>query len=133
MRFIPAIAALSLALTAGAAQASPRKDMPEEELAKVLEGRVAGEPRDCLDLMDARGTQIIDKTAIVYRSGKTLWVNRPRGGAETLDTWDVLVSKPFASQLCRMDIVHLYDSSSRMPTGFISLGQFVPYRKPKTD
>jgi hypothetical protein len=56
-------------------------------------------------------------------------VNRPRGGRESLDGWDTLVTKLHSSQLCSIDVVDLYDSSSRMQTGFVFLGEFVPYRK----
>ena len=43
----------------------------------------------------------------------------------------VMVDYPHGSQLCRMDIVELYDSGTRMPRGSISLGSFVPYVKVK--
>jgi hypothetical protein len=61
-----------------------------------------------------------------------IYVNRPRGGAEMLDDWDILVSKPFGSQLCTPEVVELLDSSTRMKSGFVNLGEFVPYRKIKT-
>ncbi len=113
----------------GPAEAAPRD--PEAQLARAVKGRVAGEPVNCINLRNVHGTQIIDDTAIVYDTGSTVYVNRPRGGAQLLDRWDVLVTKLHSSELCSIDIVHLYDSSSRMPSGFVSLGEFVPYRKPR--
>ena len=116
------IAALALAVPA---QANPR----EQELARTLEGRVAGEPVQCLRLSSLGSSQIVTDTAIIYSVGNTLYVNRPRGGASQLDKWDVLVTKTFAGQLCSSDIVELRDSSMGSLTGMVSLGEFVPYRK----
>jgi hypothetical protein len=80
-------------------------------------------------LRNVRSTRIIDRTAIVYQTGNTLYVNRPRNGASTLDRWDTLVTKTHSSRLCSIDVVQLYDTSSRMQTGFVFLGDFVPYRR----
>lgn len=119
------------ALIAGPAAASARENIPPEaELAKLLEGRVAGEPRDCIRLHAARGSTIIDETAIVYRIGSTLWVNRPEGGARSLDDDNILVTRLTGSRLCSIDTVELRDRSSYMYSGFVSLGEFVPYRRP---
>lgn len=108
-------------------------DKGAAELAKAVEGRVAGEPVRCLNLRDIRSTKIIDKTAIVYEgTGGVLYVNTPTAGARSLDKWDVLVTDTHSTQLCNVDIVRLYDSGSRMSTGFVNLGEFVPYRKAKS-
>jgi hypothetical protein len=128
---IPMILAAA-ALAAIPATASARERLaPEDQLAKLLEGRVAGEPQNCIPLSMARSSQVIDKTAIVYRVGSTLWVNRPEGGASSLDDDDILVTKLSGSQLCRIDAVQLHDRSSHMYSGFVSLGKFVPYRRVK--
>jgi hypothetical protein len=124
---LAATTVLSLAVTA---DARPRLS-PEAKLAKLLDGRVAGEPQDCIYLPSVHGTRIIDKTAIVYESGRTLWVNRPRSGASSLDDDDVLVTDLHGSgsQLCSIDIVRLHDRTSYFYSGFVGLGEFVPYRK----
>ena len=103
-------AAGAMALSGPAAVAKPKLS-GEEQLAKLLEGRVAGEPQDCISLSSARSSQIIDKTAIVYRVGSTLWVNRPKGGAESLDDDDILVTKTIGSQLCSIDPVELREAN----------------------
>lgn len=125
-------------LTAAALIAAPsaiarEKLAPEAQLEKLLEGRVAGEPQNCISLSATNSSQVIDKTAIVYRSGGTLWVNRPRSGAESLDDDDVLVTKLTGNQLCSIDTVQLHDRMSHMYSGFVSLGEFVPYRRAKAD
>ena len=117
-------------LAAGPAAATAReRPTPPERLAKLLEGRVAGPPQSCISLAAISDTQIIDKTAIVYRQGSTLWVNTPRSGAESLNDDAILVTKPTGSQLCSIDSVQLHDRSGHMWRGFVSLGDFVPWRK----
>jgi hypothetical protein len=113
--------------------AAPRDNSRNEaKLAKALEGRVAGKPVDCLYQRDIRSSRIYDRTAIVYEtSGGTLYVNRPRSGATSLDSNDILVTDTHSSQLCSIDVVQLYDNGSRMQNGFVGLGPFVPYVKPK--
>jgi len=125
------LAGLALLGQAPAHAATDREARGAAELAKALEGRTAGEPVDCLNLRDIRSTRIIDRTAILYEMrGGTIYVNKPDGAA-TLDRWDVLVTDTHLSQLCDIDIVQLFDVTSRMQTGFVQLGEFVPYRKPK--
>ncbi|MBN8845668.1 MAG: hypothetical protein J0H88_20710 [Sphingomonadales bacterium] len=129
---IPALIAAA-ALAATPAVSAREKLAPEDQLAKLLQGRVAGEPQDCISLFNARSSQIINKTAIVYKSGGTYWVNRPRSGAESLDDDDILVTRTTGSQLCSIDAVQLHDRTSHMYNGFVALGEFVPYRRAKAE
>jgi hypothetical protein len=113
----------------GHATAPQRGRGGENDLAKALVGRSAGKPVDCISLRAANSSQIIDGTAIVYRVGSVLYVNRPRSGASSLVDDDILVTRTTGSQLCRLDTVRLMDRSSRIQSGFVSLGQFVPYTR----
>lgn len=121
------------ALFAAAATPSPaearQKLSSEERLEKILEGRVAGEPSNCISLSSISSSQVIERTAIVYRAGRTIWVNRPAGGANALDGNTIMVTKPVGNQLCSIDTVQLVDNSSRAWRGFVQLGDFIPYRK----
>ena len=129
---LTAIASLALVGLVPANAATERSTRAAAELAKALEGRVAGEPVDCLNLHDIRSTQIIDRTAILYETrGGTIYLNKPEGGASSLDKWDVLVTDTHSSRLCDVDIVRLFDNASRFQNGFVTLGEFVPYRKAK--
>lgn len=130
---IPTLLAAAAIAAVPAASAAKERLAPEAELAKLLEGRVAGEPQKCITLSNVNNSQIVDRTAIVYRSGSTLWVNRPTGGAESLDDDDILVTKLTGSQLCDIDTIELLDRTSRMYSGFVSLGEFVPYRRAKAE
>ena len=121
---------LTAALIAAPALAAPRDD-PDTQLRKALAGRVAGKPTDCISLTSTNSSQIIEGKAIIYRSGSRLYVNEPRSGAESLDDDDILVTRVTGSQLCSIDTVDLVDRASRIQHGFVILGKFVPYTKPK--
>jgi hypothetical protein len=110
--------------------ASDLKARSEAKLARALEGRVPGKPVDCLNQYDIRSSRIIARTAILYETNNgTLYVNRPDNGSRSLSEGDVLVTDTHSHRLCRIDVVQLYDTTSRMRTGSIFLGPFVPYRK----
>jgi hypothetical protein len=123
-----ALAALALCGLAGTAEA--KRLAPEEKLAKMLDGRVAGEPSDCIYTPSIRSTTVIAKTAIVYDAGSILWLNPPKTGASSLDDDDILVTDLHSAQLCSIDIVRLHDRSTHFYDGFVGLDKFVPYRKP---
>jgi hypothetical protein len=110
------------------AYAGPRAT-PEEQLERALAGRVAGQPVDCIDLHSVRSSRVIDHTAILYEIGSTIYVNRPRSGAEALNQWDTQVVRPLSSRLCSIDPVRVVDSVTHFQTGAVFLGDFVPYRR----
>ncbi|MFD1611101.1 hypothetical protein ACFSCW_04720 [Sphingomonas tabacisoli] len=119
-------AVLAAALLAPAV-AAPRLS-PEARLDKAIGDRVPGKPVSCINLRDIQSSEIIDKTAIVYRVGSKLYVNRPHG-ANWLDDDDILVTKTVTGQLCRIDTVTLIDRTSRFQRGFVTLADFVPYTR----
>ena len=125
-KFIPLIVAGLL--TAGSAQAANPRG--EEQLERALAGRVAGEPVRCINLHNSSSSTIIDETAILYRVGGTIYVNRPRNGAESLDRDATMVNRLWgSSQLCSIDTVRMVDASTGFFRGVVFLGEFVPYRR----
>lgn len=124
--FAPVLIAATV--LAAPATAAPR-DTPEVQLQKALAGRVAGEPVRCISTTAITSTQIIDKKAIIYRVGSTIYVNEPQTGADQLDDLDVLLNRTTGTQLCRIDTLQLLDRNSRIQRGFVVLGDFVPYRR----
>lgn len=130
MKTVAIAIATTMALLAAPAMAGKQRLTGEEKLARMLEGRVAGEPERCLPMSAASDLRVIDRTALVYGRGNTIWVNRP-SNADSLDRDDILVRRSHTAQVCNLDIVYTMDQSSRMYTGTVSLGEFVPYRKVK--
>lgn len=130
MRKIVIALAATAALSGGAVLDAKPKLTPQEQLDKLLVGREAGKPVNCISHWDTRDMRVIDKTALVYGWGNVIYVNRPLN-PETLDDDEILVTKTSGSQLCDLDIVHTVDRSGHFTTGFVSLGEFVPYRRVK--
>lgn len=122
-----AAAATSLAALSFPAGAKP-KLTPQQQLDKLLEGRVAGKPVNCLSMANSRDVRVIDKTAIVYNTGNTIYVNRTTNPS-SLDSDDVMVSKVWGNGPCKLDTIHLHDRSMGSWRGFVGLDEFVPYRK----
>lgn len=128
---LAAAAAMSLAPIAQAQEAEPAMTKGEERLAKLLEGRIAGEPRDCINTFGSTPLTQIDGTALVYRSGDTVWVNYTRM-PEAIDDSDYLVIRKFStSRLCRSDQVTTQSRFGNFFSGVIMLDEFVPYRRPE--
>lgn len=132
-KIIAAMAVGALALSGGAAVAKERKT-GEEKLAEMLEGRVAGEPVNCIStLRSSSNMTVIDNTALVYKSGRTIYVNRT-AHPRNLDWNDVLVIQRFSgSELCRLDRVTTVDRSSGFFTGVVFLTDFIPYTLPESE
>jgi len=122
--FAPLAAALAFA---PAAIAAPERT-GEQQLAEMLEGRVAGKPQSCISTFNGDYLQIVDKTAVVYDSGKTIWVSRPNQ-PDRLDEDDILVVERSGGQLCKLDRITTVDRLNRTLTGIVFLNDFVPYTK----
>jgi hypothetical protein len=105
----------------------------EVRLAKLLEGRVAGEPLRCIRSTPRQRMQTIDKTAYVYGSGNTIYVQRTNA-PESIDDNDALVIRRFnPSELCRVDLATTIDPVTGIFTGAVFFEDFVPYTRVKGD
>ena len=104
-RIALATAALTL-LAAPAAQADDHAEMTrgEAKLAKLLEGRVAGEPQSCIRTIGSRNLNQIDGTALTYKDGDTIWVNYTRN-PESIDDFDVMVIDRMLPRLDGLSLV----------------------------
>jgi hypothetical protein len=134
---IAAALALAAAVPAAAqsdvetsAEAAP-ETKGEKRLAKLLEGRVAGEPQRCIRTLPNQRMQTIDDTAYVYGSGNTIYVQRTRDPGSISDS-DALVSRRFnASEICKLDVMTTVDPVTGIFTGAVFFEDFVPYTRVK--
>lgn len=124
-------------LEADVTAAAPEEETPatptkgEQRLAKLLEGRVAGEPVRCISAFRNVQMEAIDGTAYVYGSGNRIWVQRTRNPGD-IDSNDILVNdRREASQLCRLDIASTIDRNTGFFTGAVFFEDFVPYTRVK--
>jgi len=123
-------AAAALALASGGVSAKSSYEKGEERLAKMLEGRVAGEPSNCITTMrGSSALQVVDGVALVYKAGDTLWVARPRE-RDMLRANDALIMDRFSSsRLCAIEPMRTIDRTGGYFTGVVFLEDFVPYTK----
>ncbi|WP_066552537.1 hypothetical protein [Croceicoccus bisphenolivorans] len=120
---------LAMLIAAGCVHGgTPYQDREEARLAKMLKDRVAGEPASCIAAFSSSRLKILDRTAVVYDAGDTIWVARPHDPA-SLDAHDIVVIERTGSQLCKYDIVRTIDRNTQSTSGVIMLGDFVPYRR----
>ena len=129
--FRPLIAAALLLVagaTALAADKQSRAEKNEARLAKLLEGRVAGEPVSCIPAFQTNELEVIEGVAMVYGRGETLYVGRP-SNPQSLRWDDVVVINRSGGQLCNTDIIRTVDRMSGFTTGAVFLDKFVPYKK----
>jgi hypothetical protein len=112
-----------------------RADSPaplSEKAQKALAGRTAGPSTACIQLSQIISTEIVDKTAVIYKRSSRLWyVNQPNDGDCTmLNRNRMLITHTTTPQLCGNDLVTIAESGSPALTyGACSLGRFVPYTK----
>lgn len=129
------IAALGL-LAAPAVAQDDATDMTrgEKQLARMLDGRVAGEAERCIRTFPRARITIIDGEGIVVRTGSDVYFNRTTN-PETLDDDDLLVIRRFSSdtRLCENETLETYSRGGHFFTGIVSLEEFVPYERADDD
>lgn len=126
---LPAGAQSAPDVEAGSETAPPTKG--EQELAKLLEGRVAGKPVTCIRSFRSERFQAINGTAYVYGRGDTIYVQRTRDPAR-IDATDTLVALRYnPTEICRLDQTKTIDPYSGITTGVVFFDDFVPYTRVK--
>ena len=98
----------------------------------ALAGLTAGEPQSCINQRDIRGNKGLGGGAILFttNSSKLVYVNRPPAGCPELTSMRAMRTVSTTNQLCRGDLVTIFDPSAGIEYGSCGLGDFVPYRKP---
>ena len=105
----------------------------EKQLAKLLDGRVAGEPVRCIRAIPRQRVTTISGEAYVYGAGRTIYVQRTRDPA-AIDDDDSLISNRFTvTQLCRSDVMRTVNLITGIYTGAVFFEDFVPYTRVKAE
>ena len=111
---------------------APIRDKEAKILAKELKGKVAGEPRNCINSRGVDAIRISDDTLLYRESGRLVYQNKLRGPCPGLTRGDdIMVTESFSGQLCSGDLIRLVDRTSGIQGPVCGLGEFVPYRKAK--
>ena len=96
---------------------------------RMLADKTAGRPAKCLPQIRSNDMVVIDDDTILYRVGRTTYVNQTLGSCHGLARGShALVTRSFGSQLCRGDIATVLDTRSGVTVGSCAFGDFVPYR-----
>jgi hypothetical protein len=126
LSLILAGSALALAGITAASAATPAEN--EAKLARMLEGRTAGEPVSCISALNSNRIEVIEDVGIVYDAGETIYVARPTN-PDALGRNDVVVIDRHGGQLCTSDVIRTVDRYQGYTTGAVFLDKFVPYTK----
>lgn len=105
----------------------------QRELADALAGRTPGPPVRCIPSYRADQMQIVDDYTILFRDGRTVYLQKPRGGCPGIAIGGrTLVTRKFGTtDTCAGDINHIVDLTSGIGGGSCVFGPFVPYTKPR--
>jgi hypothetical protein len=127
--FMLAAGLIGLCACATASEPVQRSAQAQHEYDHLLAGKVPGKAEKCLPTYRSNDMTIIDDDTILFRDGRTTYVNHPPGGCMNLhQSGRALVTRNFGPQLCRGDIATVVDNTSGITVGSCSLGDFVPYR-----
>jgi hypothetical protein len=127
--FLLAAGIFGLCACATASEPAQRSASAQRQYDNLLAGKVAGKAEKCLPTYRSNDMTIIDDNTILFRDGRTTYVNHPLGGCQSLGrSGSALVTRNIGPQLCRGDLATVMDNSSGMTLGACSLGDFVPYR-----
>tara|TARA_A100001391_G_scaffold99255_2_gene65875 strand:+ start:7561 stop:7959 length:399 start_codon:yes stop_codon:yes gene_type:complete len=126
--FIALAAASTLALGVAPASAESPAERAEARLAERLEGRTAGEAKNCITTMNSNRLEVVERVGLVYERGDTIWVARTTTPNQ-LRFDDIPIIERFGSQLCRQDVIRTVDRSTGSFTGAVFLEKFVPYTR----
>jgi hypothetical protein len=126
------LAALVIASCTSTPTQEVRTPRAQKELAEALAGRTPGPPMNCLPNYRADNMEIIDDYTILFRDGRTVYVQNPRGGCNGIGSGAyTLVTRQFGTaQLCSGDINRVVDLRTGMGGGSCVFSPFVPYTKP---
>ena len=122
------LAGVALAATGTTAVLAKSAEENEAKLARMLEGRTAGEPVNCISALNSNRMEVIEHVGIVYDAGNTIYVARPTDPRQ-LGRDDVVVINRFGGQLCTNDVIRTVDRYQGFTTGAVFLEKFVPYTK----
>lgn len=131
MRIIaPLLICAALAGCSTAVEPPMRSSMQQHDLDKLLAGKVAGAPVNCLQPYNSGDMRVIDENTVVYRAGSNrVYVSHFDGGCNQLGRPGyALLTKPIgSSSMCRGDIAQVIDVQNGITVGSCVVGDFTPY------
>lgn len=99
-----------------------------DALASFVVGNPTGPARACVSRLSNSGLTIVDGRTILYREGRTSWVNRLPAACPGLEPLNTLIIESHGSQQCRGDHVRALEPGAVIPGPICILSDWVPYR-----
>ena len=130
---VTAFAAAALSACGVSSMAPDRDPRGDLRLAQALAGKVADRPVSCLPSYRTTNAQVIDEDTILYRDGRTTYVQHTNGACypHGPNGGTYLVTRSFGSAgLCRGDIAQVVHATSGSFAGSCAFNDFIPYRTP---
>ncbi|MEO7654173.1 MAG: DUF6491 family protein [Sphingomicrobium sp.] len=128
-----ALAGAGLAACSTATEPPVRSADDQAKYLKLIDGKVAGAPMNCLASYNANDMRVIDDQTIVFRdSGKRVYVANLNGSCNNLGQpgFALVTRQPGGSGMCSGDIATVVQTSSGITAGSCVIGSFTPYTKP---
>ncbi len=106
-------------------------EMGDAQLARMLDGRLAGAPVKCISTISARpdALQVIDGVGLVFYAGKTIYVSRAADPDKLRWTDVQTIDQLRQTRLCSSDRIWTHDRHNGTFTGVVALTDFVPYTR----
>ena len=129
-----ALIASALAACTTAPEPMTRSAEAEAQLNKMLAGKTAGKPINCLPSWRSGNMVTIDDNTVVFRDGPNRLYRNDFGGGtcNRLGTGSyALVTRSNSTSLCSGDIAQVVDVANGFTVGSCVLGDFIPYETPR--
>lgn len=105
-----------------------RGERAQRTMAALLDGKVPGPPRACLNSWEARRMTVVDDDTLLFRVNRNLVFRNDPGSCRGLGMGRALVIRGIGGSLCRGEIARVVDQQTGIETGGCVLSDFVPYR-----
>lgn len=132
MRTMPLLIAGAVVASCSTAPPVPtRTAQGQQEIQRLLAGKVAGTPVSCLPSYNANDMRVIDENTIAFRvgGGSRVFVGRTSGCSNLRPggPYALLTRQYGGTGLCRGDIAQVFDPLSHMTVGSCVIQDFTPY------
>ena len=129
---------LAAAATLAGCSTTPPQPQPvsaesQQQLQRLLAGKVAGPPTSCLSRLRADDMVVISDGLVLYRDGANRVYRQDFGGSACsglASGFYTMKTRSSGANLCRGDIVEIVDLRTGTMRGVCSFGDFVPYQPP---
>ena len=130
MVLVPLVAlAAGCAAYAGGPASAEESAETQAKMEAALSGRVAGPPVNCVPSREIEGNTPLGSDLILFKArGNLVYLNQTRGACN-LKPWAAYKRQTISSNMCRGEIIDVFDPRSGVPLGSCSLGDFTPYRR----